>query len=346
MAQQLPLVPLLSESVDERRWHCDVERGPDSLFVHLREIDPEADAAPEPVNAMQLDINPNWVQLDTAGGAGLPLVVGGPGTEPTARPVRGGLDPGLLRGAGTDPGATGKAPIRSRYGGGGGGGSGRKPGTRRNPRLSPAGAGDVSSWSRRLRGPVLSDRTGARSVWTPGPVASSCMVVSTAPPSPLEARRRFGHHAEALMEMLLGCFLLGVATLAGLVFVHRPWPNRVDAFGFRLLPADLSSRWAADVAHLGSLTVLIAGAAVLCVAGGLSGNRMRAVSCLIAPIGALLIVQSVAKPLVGRHFEGTTALSYPSGTVAAVAALAAAHSSSCPGVRSPRLPWRASSSSR
>ena len=124
--------------------------------------------------------------------------------------------------------------------------------------------------------------------------------------------------------MLLGCFLLGAATLAGLAFVHRPWPNRVDAIGFRLLPADASSRWAADVAHLGSSTVLIAGAAVLCVVAAMSGNRMRAVSCLIAPIAALLIVQSVAKPLVGRHFEGTTALSYPSGTVAAVAALAAA----------------------
>jgi membrane-associated phospholipid phosphatase len=150
------------------------------------------------------------------------------------------------------------------------------------------------------------------------------MVASTAPRSPVEARCRFSRHTGALVEMLLGCFLLGVATLAGLAFVHRPWPNRVDAFGFRLLPAHVSSRWAADVVHLGSSTVLIAGAAVLCVAAALSGNRMRAVSCLIAPIGALLIVQSVAKPLVGRHFEGTTALSYPSGTVAAVAALAAA----------------------
>ena len=126
------------------------------------------------------------------------------------------------------------------------------------------------------------------------------------------------------MEILLGCFLLGVATLAGLVFVHRPWPNRVDAIGFRLLPADLSSRWAADVTHLGSLTVLIAGAALLCAGGALSRNRVRALSCLIAPIAAVLIVESVAKPLVGRHFEGSSALSFPSGTVAAVASLAAA----------------------
>lgn len=167
----------------------------------------------------------------------------------------------------------------------------------------------------------MSDRTGeVRS--DAGGRSLGGMVVSTAPPSRLETRRRFGDHAEALTEVLLGCFLLGAATLAGFVFVHRPWPNRVDAIGFRLLPADLSSRWAADVAHLGSATVLFAGAAVLCVAAAVSRNWMRALSCLIAPIAALLIVQTVAKPLVGRHFEGT--LSYPSGTVTAVAALAAA----------------------
>lgn len=167
--------------------------------------------------------------------------------------------------------------------------------------------------SSRTRGEVRSDAE-ARSL--------VCMVVSTVPPSRLEARRRFGHHTEALIELLLGCFLLGAATLAGLVFVHRPWPNRVDAIGFRLLPEDLSSRWAADVVHLGSLTVLLAGAAVLCVVAAMSRNWMRALSCLIAPIAAVLIVQTVAKPLVGRQLEGS--LSYPSGTVTAVAALAAA----------------------
>jgi hypothetical protein len=31
------------------------------------------------VNAMQLDINPNWVQLDTAAGPGAPLAAGVPG---------------------------------------------------------------------------------------------------------------------------------------------------------------------------------------------------------------------------------------------------------------------------
>ena len=170
--------------------------------------------------------------------------------------------------------------------------------------------------------PQRSDRREVRS--DAGARSLVSMAVTTAPPSRPEVRHRFDDHAEAMTEMLLGCFLLGAATLAGLVFVHRPWPNRVDAIGFRLLPANLSSRWAADVTHLGSLTVLIAGAAALCVMAAMSRNRMRALSCLIAPIAAVLIVQSVAKPLVGRHFEGTSALSYPSGTVAAVAALAAA----------------------
>lgn len=122
--------------------------------------------------------------------------------------------------------------------------------------------------------------------------------------------------------MLVGCALLSAATLAGLVFVRRPWPNRVDAVGLRLLPADSGSGWARDIAHLGSSTALIAGVAVLCVVAALTRNWMRTLSCLIAPIAAVLIVQIVAKPLVGRQLEGT--LSYPSGTVTAAAALAAA----------------------
>jgi membrane-associated phospholipid phosphatase len=149
-----------------------------------------------------------------------------------------------------------------------------------------------------------------------------CMVVSS--PTLLKARRSFSEYAAALVEVVLGFFLLGAAILAGLIFVHRPWPNRVDAIGLRLFPADLSSTWANDVVHLGSLTVLIAGAAVLCLLAALSRNWMRALSCLIAPVAAVLIVQTVAKPLVGRHFEGTLSLSYPSGTVTAVTALVVA----------------------
>lgn len=147
------------------------------------------------------------------------------------------------------------------------------------------------------------------------------MVVSPASPHTLASRRRPSRR-ETVTELLVGCFLLGAAALAGLVFVRRPWPNRLDAVGLRLLPPNSASRWAADVAHLGSSYVLIAGVAVLCVVAAVQRNWIRALSCLVAPLAAVLIVQTVAKPLVGRQIEGT--LSYPSGTVTAVAALAAA----------------------
>jgi membrane-associated phospholipid phosphatase len=127
---------------------------------------------------------------------------------------------------------------------------------------------------------------------------------------------------EAVTELLVAALLLGAATLAGLVFVRRPWPSRLDAVGFWVLPADPTAKWATDVAEFGSLTVLVAGVAILCAVAAISRNWVRALSCLIAPIAAALIVQNVAKPFVGRHLEG--ALSYPSGTVTVVAALAAA----------------------
>lgn len=148
------------------------------------------------------------------------------------------------------------------------------------------------------------------------------MVVSaTTRPGP-ESPERSSYQAYAAMELVLGGFLLIGATLAGFAFVHRPWPNRVDAIGLRLFPADLSSRWATDLAHLGSMPVLVVGLVVLCSIAMVSRDWARALSCVIAPMSAVLVVQLVAKPLVGRHFEGTSALSYPSGTVTAVAALA------------------------
>jgi membrane-associated phospholipid phosphatase len=60
----------------------------------------------------------------------------------------------------------------------------------------------------------------------------------------------------------------------------------------------------------------------LCVIAVLSRRWVRALVCVVAPVGAVLVVELVAKPLVGRHVEGSSAFSYPSGTVTAVAALA------------------------
>jgi membrane-associated phospholipid phosphatase len=105
--------------------------------------------------------------------------------------------------------------------------------------------------------------------------------------------------------------------------VHRPWPNRLDVWGYRILPADGASRWAHDFATIGSLTVLVIGVLAVFLVGVLR-DWVRALACAAAPVIAVLIVQDLAKPLVGRHLGLTGASSYPSGTVAAVAALATA----------------------
>ena len=57
---------------------------------------------------------------------------------------------------------------------------------------------------------------------------------------------------------------------------------------------------------------------------GVLRDWVRAIACAVAPVIAVLIVQDLAKPLVGRHIGMAGGSSYPSGTVAAVAALATA----------------------
>jgi membrane-associated phospholipid phosphatase len=122
------------------------------------------------------------------------------------------------------------------------------------------------------------------------------------------------------VQLLCGLGALAGAATAGLAFVHRPWPNRLDVWGYAVLPADPASRWAHDLVAVGSPAALIAGVAAVFVVAVLR-DWVRAVACATAPVLAVLIVQDLAKPLVGRHLGITGAASYPSGTVAAVAAL-------------------------
>jgi membrane-associated phospholipid phosphatase len=121
-------------------------------------------------------------------------------------------------------------------------------------------------------------------------------------------------------QLLTGVTALMAAAMAGLAFVHRPWPNRLDVWGYAALPFDSGSRWAHDLVAVGSLSALIGGVALVFVVG-VFRDWVRALACATAPVVAVLVVQDVAKPLVGRHLGITGAASYPSGTVAAVAAL-------------------------
>jgi membrane-associated phospholipid phosphatase len=129
--------------------------------------------------------------------------------------------------------------------------------------------------------------------------------------------------AGTAIELTLGSVALALAGLAGLAFVHRPWPNRLDVWGYQALPANFSSRWAHDMVALGSVTALVVGVAAVFLVG-LLRDWVRAIACAVAPLLAVLVVQDLAKPLVGRHIGISGGASYPSGTVAAVAALATA----------------------
>jgi membrane-associated phospholipid phosphatase len=101
----------------------------------------------------------------------------------------------------------------------------------------------------------------------------------------------------------------------------RPGANVLDRWGFDLVAKSPNSAFFIHTTDLGSPAVLVGG----CVAGALivvRRDRMRAVACLLGPLVAAALVELVLKPLVGRHFEGV--LTYPSGTVTDVTAVATA----------------------
>jgi membrane-associated phospholipid phosphatase len=136
------------------------------------------------------------------------------------------------------------------------------------------------------------------------------------------------------IELAVGISALALSALAGLAFIHRPWPNRLDGWGYHAFPADLSSGWAKDFATLGSLTALVVGVIAIFLVAILR-DWVRAVACAAAPVIAVLIVQHLAKPLVNRHIGLAGASSYPSGTVTAVAAMATALTLAMPRVTRP-----------
>ena len=124
------------------------------------------------------------------------------------------------------------------------------------------------------------------------------------------------------METGLGCILLVATGLLGLALSRYPGRNSIDALGFSVFPADEASKWADAAAHLGSTTALIMGVLVLSVGSMLARDWIRAVTSVLGPVIAVLAVDYLFKPIVARPFENTMELTYPSGTVAVVAALA------------------------
>lgn len=124
------------------------------------------------------------------------------------------------------------------------------------------------------------------------------------------------------LELAFGVTLLAGATVAGLVFVRHPWPNRLDSLGFKALAADPNSHLWHTIALLGTVPAMVIGIAVA-IAASIWRDLWRTAACAVGPLTAVLITEHIAKPLVGRHVYATAGYSYPSGTVTAVAALAA-----------------------
>ena len=126
--------------------------------------------------------------------------------------------------------------------------------------------------------------------------------------------------ASVVAELSAGIALLACAAVAGLLFVRRPWENRLDVFAYSVIPERLTWRGYLDLADLGSTAVFAGSVAVLALISALR-DLARAVACVVGPVAAVVVTERIAKPLVARHgvLGGD---SYPSGTVTAVAAVA------------------------
>jgi len=161
------------------------------------------------------------------------------------------------------------------------------------------------------------------------------MVTTTGQDVDVASRRRHDvalrrrPNAWSALELAVGIVLLAAATVAGVILRQRPWPNRLDKFGWSFL-GDMTTHRAQQLVHLGSDQALVVGVVIFCGFALWQRDWVRAVVCVVAPVGAVILVQLVAKPLVARDYGG--ALSYPSGTVTVIAALAACLLLVAPGV--------------
>jgi membrane-associated phospholipid phosphatase len=127
---------------------------------------------------------------------------------------------------------------------------------------------------------------------------------------------------------VIGLILVAVAVLGGVLVGLHPDATTLDRWGFSAIGRDADKGTLVRVVKLGDPLVLVLGtllASVLAV----RRDRLMALACLTGPPLAAVLVELALKPLVGRHFEGV--LSYPSGNVTNVAAVAAALALAAPG---------------
>jgi membrane-associated phospholipid phosphatase len=129
-------------------------------------------------------------------------------------------------------------------------------------------------------------------------------------------------------QAIAGLILVGWTLVAGVAVHRHPGPNGLDRWGFSALGPSLHSSVLIRITDLGGFTVL-AGGSVLAALVVVSRDRWRAVACLCGPALAAVLVEWLIKPMVGRRY--LEVLTFPSGSVTAVAALATAWVLAVPG---------------
>jgi membrane-associated phospholipid phosphatase len=109
--------------------------------------------------------------------------------------------------------------------------------------------------------------------------------------------------------------------IAALIIRVHPGRNALDRWGFSTIAKSPQSALFIHGTQLGSPVALVIGC-LLAAAVAFPRDRWRAAACILGPLATAVVVEVVAKPLIGRRYQEV--LSYPSGNVADVAALATA----------------------
>jgi membrane-associated phospholipid phosphatase len=139
------------------------------------------------------------------------------------------------------------------------------------------------------------------------------------------------HKTRAGIELTVGVLLLSAVIVSALFFLVRPGPTLLDRWAFAAIRPVHHSGFLLVVTRLGSPFVVV----VAAIAGFLATvrrNRPRSLALLVGPVLAVAVCDLVLKPVVGRTFADV--VSFPSGTVTAVAAVATV------GLLATPDPWR------
>ena len=138
------------------------------------------------------------------------------------------------------------------------------------------------------------------------------------PATSVRSHGRLSPFATPRRCLIVGIGLLILVAVGGAYFAHSPGPTPLDRLAFRIFPSEYRHHYLTYIADLGRPRVVVPGVAI-CAFMAFFSDRRRVITCIVAPIVAIVITEYLAKPAVGRMFGGS--LCYPSGHMTAVAAV-------------------------